>query len=80
MISRIILNVLHVLVDQEQIELTPGADLNQLRDELVKNLATAKTGAQFGSWLAKQLLNSTWVEELYVTDQELYRLLDEIEA
>ena len=80
MIPKIILQVLQTLVKQEQIELATDADIHQLRDELVRELATAQTGAQFGSWLAKQLLNSTWVEELYVTDQELYRLLDQIEA
>ena len=80
MIPKIILHVLQTLVKQEQIELTPDADLYRLRDELVKELASAQTGAQFGSWLAKQLLNSQWVDELYVTDQELYQLLDQIEA
>ena len=80
MIPKIILNVLQTLVKNDQLELTPDADINELRDELVRELASAQTGSQFGSWLAKQLLESNWVEELYVTDQELYRLLDEIEA
>ena len=80
MIPKIILHVLQKLVAEEQIELTPDADIYQLRDELVQELASAQTGAQFGSWLAKQLLNSKWVDELYVTDQELYQLLDQIEA
>ena len=80
MIPKIILHVLQTLVRQDQIELAPNADIVQLRDELVEELATAQTGSQFGSWLAKQLLQSQWVEELYVTDQELYQLLDHIDA
>jgi len=80
MIPKIILNVLQTLVKQEQIELTPEADIHRLRDELVQELASAQNGAQFGSWLARQLLNSQWVDELYVTDRELYQLLDKIEA
>ena len=80
MIPKIILNVLKVLVEQEQIELHPDADIHQLRDQLVQELASAQSGSQFGSWFAKQLLKSEWVEELYVTDQELYQLLAQIEA
>ncbi len=80
MIPRIILQLLEKMVAQGQIELSPEADVFALRDELIQELASAQTGAQFGSWLAKQLLKSNRVNEIYVTDQELYRMLDEIEA
>ena len=79
MLFQIMRSVIQFLVQNEQLELSQNADIDQLATELVQKMPSASFGSHFGSWLAKALIEHESVEELFASDKDLKNVLQDID-
>ncbi|MFT5681293.1 MAG: hypothetical protein ACI8RZ_002199 [Myxococcota bacterium] len=79
LIQRILGQILTALIEEERLVLVEGADAEQVTEELTASLSKAPGIAQFGPWLARGLMSSPLVDDLYATDADLSTMLRNIE-
>ena len=66
------------LVYDELLLLSEGASVAEVTDEVLLAMASRERPAQFGAFVSQVLIRSTRVEELFIDDQSLARLLSEV--
>jgi len=77
-ISSIIERLISRLVDDGALLLQPGVRPAEVADEVLSAMAQRDKPAQVGSFLAGVLVRSDQVDELFIDDQALARMLSEI--
>lgn len=79
LIPRVMTALVARLVDQGGIELAPGATQEALVAELLETLREQADFAQLGPFLSRALIASDLVDELYLDDRQLVKLVNELE-
>ena len=77
-IGSIIERLVHRLVEDEQLILAPGATADAVTRELLLAMAHRKGPAQLGAFFSSILVGSELVEELFIDDQAMVRLLSDL--
>ena len=70
--------LLKKLIDNNELVLKDNASLQDLLVEIQARLLENQAAVQVGEWLGQTLLASDLVEELYLTDKEIYQRLCEL--
>jgi hypothetical protein len=76
LLQRVMLKLVEELVQQEQLELEPGADPGELAEELLAHLRSAPNHAHVGAAVCQVLIASPRVAEVYVEDHVIIDLLN----
>lgn len=76
LLQRVMLKLIHELIQKEQLELEPGADPGELADELLAYLRSAPNHAHVGAAVCQVLIESPRVAEVYVEDHVIIELLN----
>ena len=66
------------LIENNELILKEGVSFPALLAEIQQRLLENQSAVQVGEWLGKTLLQSDLVEELYITDKEIYQRLSEL--
>jgi hypothetical protein len=74
LVDRIIQAVLQELIRSERLVLVEGADGDALLEEVLRRFKTAPASAQLAPYLAKVLVQSTLVDELFADNDEIVAL------
>ena len=77
-IGSIIERLVHRLVDEGHLVLVPGATADAVTRELLLAMAHRKGPAQLGAFFSSILVGSDLVEELFIDDQSMARLLSDL--
>lgn len=78
LIARSLSNLVVALVERGDLVLVDGATAGAVSAELVAALGSQADFAQLGSFVSGVLLRSALVDELFVDDVEIIRLLSEV--
>ena len=78
-ISRVLAAAVTELIRTERLVLAEGGDAARLVEEVVVHVRTAGGFAQAGGVIARALLTSPQVEELFATDVEIVELLGQVD-
>ena len=70
--------LLKKLIENNELILKDGVSFPALLAEIQQRLLNNQSAVQVGEWLGKTLLQSDLVEELYITDKEIYQRLSEL--
>ena len=66
------------LIDSNDLILKSGVSFQELLVEIQAKLLENQSAVQVGEWLGRTLLQSELVEELYLSDKEIYQRLCEL--
>lgn len=77
-LGAIVDRLVHRLVTDGHLVLVPGATVRGVADEVLMAMARRDRPAQVGGFMARVLVESDQVEELFLDDQSIARLLSEI--
>ena len=78
-ISRALTLVVTELIRTDQLLLVEGGDATLLVEEVLVHVHTAGGFAEAGGVIARALMGSSHVEELFASDREIVELLGEVE-
>ena len=70
--------LLENLIASDDLILKEGSSFQELLAEIQAKLIENNAAVQVGEWLGRTLLNSDLVEELYLSDKEIYQRLSEL--
>ena len=70
--------LLKKLIENNELVLKDGTSFPALLAEIQQRLLENQSAVQVGEWLGKTLLQSDLVEELYITDKEIYQRLSDL--
>ena len=75
MLHSIMTRLIQQLIEKELLLLKPEGSVIQLIEDLLQRMPQAQFGSYFGSWLSKELINHSSVDELFASDEELTDML-----
>ena len=78
MLNQLLRDLLEQMIEQNQLELTKGADLATLIRELQQTMNAAPPFQGVAKWLSENLIAHPMVEELYATNAEIIERINQL--
>ena len=75
MLHSIMTRLVQQLIDRQLLLLKPKSSVDELIEDLLRQMPQAQFGSHFGSWLSNELINHHSVDELFASDEELTDML-----